>query len=188
MNDNGNGCNHKNMIASLRDEMEQDHDGVAWHQADGRGFSLDRDAWGRLVLIDTNGRRHVGVDPVRAFPISDPAHSISLCDAEGREVAFIEILADLPAPVRQLLETELAQREFVPVIERILRVSSDISPSDWEVETDRGRTEFTLNNDDDVRRLGPHRALLIDTRGIRYLIPDTRTLDAASRRILERYL
>ena len=32
------------------------------------------------------------------------------------------------------------------------------------------------------------RALVIDAHGIRYLIPDTRTLDATSRRLLERYL
>jgi Domain of unknown function (DUF1854) len=168
--------------------MEHQYDGAAWNRADGRGFELHRDGWGGLVLIDANGRRHAGVEPVRAFPISDPEHSISICDPEGREVAFIEALTDLPAPMRQILEAELTQREFVPIIERIVRVSSDSSPVDWQVETERGPTRFTLNSDDDVRRLGPHRALLIDSQGIRYLIPDTRTLDAASRRILERYL
>jgi hypothetical protein len=44
-----------------------------------------------------------------------------------------------------------------------------------------------LDSEDDVRRLGPYKALFIDTHGIRYLIPDTRTLDLASRRILDRY-
>jgi Domain of unknown function (DUF1854) len=176
------------MIKSPRTEMEHDQDGAAWHHAGGPGFELHRDAWGRLVLIDAEGRRHVGVDPVRSFPISEPDCWISICDADGREIEFIPAIADMPAPVRQILENELAQREFVPVIVRIVRVSSDISPSHWQVETDRGTTQFTLNSDDDVRRLGPHRALMIDTEGIRYLIPDTRSLDMASRRILERYL
>ncbi len=40
----------------------------------------------------------------------------------------------------------------------------------------------------DVRRLGPQRALVIDARGLRYLIEDIRSLDALSRRVLERYL
>ena len=44
------------------------------------------------------------------------------------------------------------------------------------------------DSDNDVRRLGPNRILLVDTHGIRYLIPDTRRLDAVSRRILDRYL
>jgi hypothetical protein len=178
------------MIKTSGSDMKNDSDGAAasWHQDAGPSFTLQRDPWGRLVLIDADGRRHVGVDPVRAFPISDPEHYISICDADGREIAFIEVLAEVAPDVRQILQDELAQREFVPVIDRIVRVSSDISPADWQVETDRGPTQFTLNSDDDVRRLGPHRALMIDTRGIRYLIPDTRALDAGSRHILDRYL
>ena len=57
-----------------------------------RPFGLVRDAWGRLVLIDADGRRHVGVEPVRAFPISDPRGWISLCDIHGRELLSIEPL------------------------------------------------------------------------------------------------
>ena len=32
------------------------------------------------------------------------------------------------------------------------------------------------------------RVLIVDSHGIRYLIPDYRTLDATSRRLLERYI
>jgi hypothetical protein len=152
------------------------------------GMVLNRDAWGRLVLVDSDGRRRVGVEPVRAFPYSDPEHWISLVDSEGREVVCLETLAELPPETRQLIQEELSQREFVPVITRIVRVSSDSTPCAWDVETDRGPTRFTLNSEDDVRRLGPNRALVADVHGIRYLIPDTRTLDTPSRRLLERYL
>ena len=33
-------------------------------------FTLEYDAWGQLVLTCADGRRFVGVEPVRAFPIS----------------------------------------------------------------------------------------------------------------------
>jgi hypothetical protein len=158
--------------------------GQPWPQA----FELSHDAWGRLVLTDADGRQHVGVELVRAFPLSDPRHGIAVCDAHGRELWWIDDLDELPAPLVRQIEEELAQREFVPVIRRILRVSAPMEPSEWEVETDRGRTHFVLNNEDDVHRLDEHRALLTDAHGIRYLIPDTRQLDAASRRLLERYL
>ena len=36
------------------------------------GFQLERDAFGRLVLTDIEGVRHVGVVPVRAFPLTAP--------------------------------------------------------------------------------------------------------------------
>ena len=89
--------------------------------------------------------------------------------------------------MRKILEEELSRREFVPIIERITSVSADVDPSQWHVETDRGETTFLLDSEDDVRRLGTYKALFIDTHGIRYLIPDTRTFDYASRRILDRY-
>ena len=38
------------------------------------------------------------------------------------------------------------------------------------------------------RRLGPHRAILVDMHGVRYYIDDSRQLDAKSRRILSQYL
>ena len=150
-------------------------------------FGLHHDAWGRLVLIDGDGRRHIGVEPVRGFPISDPEHWISICDAEGRELTCIRSLSELPESVRQVLEVDLARREFVPVVRRIVTVSTDSEPSQWEVETDRGPTRFMLNSEDDIRRLGPYSALVIDVHGIRYLISDLRELDAGSRRILDRY-
>jgi hypothetical protein len=151
-------------------------------------IGLHHDAWGRLVLTDADGRQHVGVEPVRAFPVSAPRHGVALCDADGREVLWLDRLEDLPPPLRRLLEEELARREFVPVLRRIVRISAPSEPSEWEVETDRGPTRFLLNNEDDVHRLDGRRAMIKDAHGIRYLIPDTHALDAASRRLLERYL
>jgi hypothetical protein len=151
-------------------------------------FQLHLDAWGRLVLTETSGRQHVGVEAVRGFPISDPRRGISLLDSEGREVVWIEDLDDLPSPTRAVLEEELPRREFTPQLRRILHVSGVVEPTEWEVETDRGRTKFTLDSEDDIRRLGPDRAILTDANGIRYLIPDLASLDPHSRRALERYL
>ena len=151
-------------------------------------FGLNYDAWGRLVLIDAEGVRHIGVVPVRMFPITDPERWIAIVDAAGSELVCIENLADLPPAVRQLLDTDLAGREFTPIIRRIHWVSGDTEPYEWDVETDRGRTQFVLASEDHVRRLGTHKALVIDAQGVRYLVEDMRTLDTYSRRIMERYL
>lgn len=151
-------------------------------------FDLIHNAFGRLVLIDDEGQRHEGVDPVRAFPISDPRRWISLVDSEGKELALISHLDDLTPELRHTIEAELARREFIPVITRIVKVLAESHPTEWEVTTDRGPVRFTVNGDDDVRHMGPHRALFVDAQGVRYLIPDIRKLDAASRRILEVWL
>jgi len=151
-------------------------------------FELEHDPWGRLVLTDLEGRRYVGVEPIRAFPMSDAAHWISICDAEGRELVCIEDLAELTQATRALVEQELARREFVPLIERIVAVQEQADGTDWRVQTDLGPTGFRLKSEDDIRRLDEHRFVFVDAQGIRYLLPDLRRLDAASRRILERFL
>jgi hypothetical protein len=152
-------------------------------------FSLQRNAWGKLVLSLADGRQLVGVEVARAFPISAPGEHVSICDAEGHEVLCIEDPSTLPPKVLDVLDDELARREFVPIVVRIEKVLADSDPSQWRIVTDRGPTEFLMeDSDNDVRRLGPNRILLVDTHGIRYLIPDTRRLDGVSRRILDRYL
>jgi hypothetical protein len=152
------------------------------------GITLQYDSFGRMVLTEANGRRHVGVEPIRSFPLSSPQHGISVCNTEGVEVLWIEDLQTLAEAPRQLIVEELGRREFMPVVERIVSVSSNTDPSRWKVETDRGRTEFLLKSEDDVRRVGPRGAILLDSAGMRYLVPDTKKLDAASRRVLERYM
>lgn len=152
-------------------------------------FALHRDVWGQLVLVYADGRRLENVEVARAFPISAPEEYVSISDADGHEIMCIEDPSTLPPKVLAVVEEELSLREFVPVIVKINQVFADTDPSEWRIVTDRGPTTFLMeDSDNDVRRLGPHRILLIDTHGIRYLIPDTRRLDSASRRILDRYL
>lgn len=151
-------------------------------------FTLSHDVWGQLVLTDAEGHQHIGVEVVRAFPLSDPRHGVAVCDSHGHELIWLEDLDALPAPMVRQIEEELAKREFVPVIRRIVNVSSAVEPSEWDVETDRGRTSFVLDSEEDVHELEEHRALITDAHGIRYLIPDVRQLDSHSRRLLERFL
>jgi hypothetical protein len=56
------------------------------------------------------------------------------------------------------------------------------------VETDRGDAYFVLKAEEDIRRLSAPSLLIVDSRGIQFLIRDPRALDDASRRILERFM
>jgi hypothetical protein len=148
--------------------------------------SLGRDAFGRLVLAFDGGDRVVV--PVRAFPITAPDDGIALMGSDGHELLWIERLEDLPEPQRRLLADELASREFTPEIRRILQVSGYVTPCTWTVDTDRGETKFVLKSEEAIRRLPPHGLLIADTRGISFLVRDMQQLDAASRKILDRFL
>ena len=148
---------------------------------------LYRDAFARLVMIDAAGQEHVGVEVVRAFPISQPDRWISICDADGHEIVALDHIRQLSPEIREVLLGELAQREFVPVIRRIVKVWNQTDPQEWQVVTDRGPTSFCVDSDEDIRRIEPRQVLIVDGHGIRYLILDTAQLDARSRRILDRY-
>ena len=150
-------------------------------------FTLTRDAYGRLVF-HAAGERHDGVVPVRAFPIGAPDDGISILSAEGHEIGWADRLADLPATTRELVEEELASREFVPEIAQLLSVSSFACPSTWQVRTDRGDTALVLKGEEDIRRLSATRLLIADSNGIQYLVRDLGRLDRHSRKLLDRFL
>jgi len=151
-------------------------------------FTLDRDQWGALAFIAPDGTRHANVTPVPLFPISSPESWVSIRAADGSELTCIEDLGSLPAEVSQLLRDELSRREFVPIIERIVRVSGSSEPCEFQVETDRGPTRFVLKSEDDVRRIGDHQIVIIDAHGTRYHIPDINAVDTKTRRIVEWYV
>jgi Domain of unknown function (DUF1854) len=152
------------------------------------GFELSRDEWEQLELVDSAGRRVRNVRVVPLFPITDPDHWVSICDAAGRELVCVTDPTTLDAKTRAVLQEELLLREFLPVIQRIVSVSGNSEPCEWQVETDRGPTRFVLESDDHLRRLGANRVTVIDANGIRYLIDDVQKLDRKSRRIVEWYV
>ena len=151
-------------------------------------MKLDRNALGKLVLITAGGDVIDNVVPVRAFPVQVPNGQISLVGADGHEVTWIERLEDVPEAARLLIEEELRLREFTPVIQRLLEVSSFATPSQWTVETDRGRTSFVLKGEEDIRRLSRDVLLVLDSHGVQFLIRQPQQLDRHSRKLLDRFL
>jgi hypothetical protein len=151
-------------------------------------FELIRNPFGKLVLTTTEGVVHEGVSPVRAFPVQAPEDGISLLNTDGKEVAWIDRIADLPASIGALVSEELSGREFMPEIARINSVTSYATPCTWSVKTDRGDTEFVLRGEEDIRRLTIDTLLISDIHGIHYLIRDLRELDKHSKKIIDRFL
>ncbi len=151
-------------------------------------FTLNRNSFGRLSLTSADGTVHDNVAPARAFPVQAPQDGIAIVSSDGKEVAWIDRLEDLPAASAALVREELGGREFMPEIARIVGVSSYATPCTWTVATDRGETQFVLRGEEDIRRLGLDTLLVSDTHGIHFLIRDTHNLDKHSKKILDRFL
>jgi hypothetical protein len=113
---------------------------------------------------------------------------VSLVGGDGHEVLWFARLADVPDTQRRLIEEDLASREFIPTLERILSVSTFSTPSTWTVATDRGEARFVLKGEEDIRRLENGALLITDTHGLSYRVRDRFALDRHSRKLIERFL
>ncbi len=151
-------------------------------------FQLHRNSMKQLVLAARDGVKHVDISAVRAFPISAAREHIALLAKDGHELAWIPKLDDLDDATRLFVEEELAASEFMPEILRVRGVSGYATPCTWQVETDRGDTSLILKTEEDIRRLMAPTLLIVDGRGIQFLIRDPAALDVTSRRILDRFL
>jgi len=152
-----------------------------------KAHQLERNALGSLVFIDAKGERHIGVHPVRAFPITAPAAGIGIMNQSGKEVCWFPDVALIPQAELSLIEEELAAREFMPVIERITKVSTFTTPSIWDIETDRGPTRIRLKGEEDIRRIAGNTLLIADSNGLQFLIKDSSQLDKLSKKLLDRF-
>jgi hypothetical protein len=157
-------------------------------QFDKEEVSVRYDEKGRLVLTLGANRTFAGVVPVRCFPLSAPSEWISFVDENGQEVFLLETLEDLEEDTRKLIVEDLRRREFLPRITRILRIEPSSEPSLWVVETDKGKMEFVLSTEDDVRQIDQKTLLITDSKGMRFIIRDADKLDRKSKKAIRRFL
>jgi len=148
---------------------------------------LKRDTLGRLVFEDAQGNIHVGVYPVRAFPITALNDGIGIMNQSGKEVFWYPDASNIPAAEMKLIQEELEAREFMPVIEKITKVSTFATPSIWDIETDRGPTRIRLKGEEDIRRIAGNTLLIADSNGLQFLIKDATQLDKVSKKLLDRF-
>ncbi len=151
-------------------------------------FQLSRDEWSHLKLTDSAGHEYVDVAVIPLFPISASKQWVAIVSAEGEEIACLDSMDGLSASNIALLQEELALREFVPIIERIVRVSGITEPCEWFVETNHGPTSFVLKTEEDVRRISHKAVNITDANGIRYRVEDMKKLDKRSRAFVEWYV
>jgi hypothetical protein len=152
-----------------------------------QSHTLERDALGQLVFIDAVGTHHVGVYPIRAYPITAPGAGVSIMDQSGKELCWFDGITAIPEGELALIEEELATREFMPVIEKITKVSTFATPSIWDIETDRGPTRIRLKGEEDIRRIAGNTLLIADSNGLQFLIKDSTQLDKVSKKLLDRF-
>jgi hypothetical protein len=151
-------------------------------------YQLSRDEWNHLTVTDATNHVYKDVAVVPLFPISATDRLISLVSAEGDEIVCFDSLEGLSPENLKLLKEELALREFVPIIERIIRVSGTQEPCEWVVQTNHGETSFVIKSEEDVSRVSSKSIVITDANGIRFRVDDLKRLDSRSRSFVEWYV
>jgi hypothetical protein len=145
-------------------------------------------AWTLRLTIEGD-RSYTRVKVVRAAPLSHPTRYICLLDAKDEEVCMIPDLKDVTDDIRAIIQEELDRRYLTSTIASVLSVRNEFGTSYWDVETNRGRREFVVQNvAENAQWLGDHRLLLVDVDGNRFEVPDLNGLDKKSLGLVEMVL
>lgn len=156
--------------------------------ADVLNIQFDQSPTGRWFYVSAEGVRYDHVLAVRSFPVAAPDEGVAVVDVDGKELLWIPHLSELSSSVRSNIQKAMTQREFMPQILKLYGVSSLVTPSTWDIETDRGRTSLLLKGEEDIRRLSGTVLLVTDGHGVQFLIRDLAQMDRFSRKLLDRFL
>jgi hypothetical protein len=151
-------------------------------------IQFDQSPSGRWFFVSADGVQHDHVMAVRSFPVAAPEEGIAVVDVDGKELLWIPHLNQLTETVRAKILMAMTQREFMPQILQMNGVSSFVTPSTWDIETDRGPTTLLLKGEEDIRRLSGTVLLVTDGHGVQFLIRDLAQMDRHSRKLLDRFL
>ena len=136
----------------------------------------------RLHLADRCYPRAIAV---WAFPFTDRRHFIGFRDADDNAIGMIRDSHDLDRESRAVLFESLERRYFVPRIQRVNLAREEFGLLTMDVETDRGRIIFTVNNPrENIHWIGPRRILFVDAEENRYEVLNYDELDPRSQTML----
>ncbi len=151
-----------------------------------KAIRLFREPPWKLRMTIEGDRSYLKIKVVRAAPLSQPSRYICFLDGKDEVICMVDDLNDLEAGSRPIVQEELDRRYLTSTVERIESIRSDFGVSYWDVQTDRGRREFVVQDvSENAQWLGERRLLLIDVDGNRFEIPAIDALDRRSAKLLE---
>lgn len=146
---------------------------------------------GGFVSLEYNGAKYNRVKIVRLFPFTDPDKYLSVRDVydSDSEVGIIEDIGQLDKETAELINEQLQLYYFTPVITKVISIKDEYGYAYFDVETDHGHCEFTINmSANAVTRLSDVRLLITDVDGNRFEIRDVSEMTVKEQRKLDLFL
>lgn len=154
-------------------------------------WQLHRNAEGRLVMqrpSEEPAKQETPIQIAACFPWSHPQQYISLRDDKGHELYLIESLEELETQRRQLVEEELALRNFLPRVTVIHDITDQMEFFHWSVTTSAGQRSFLTRRHERPRQLRNGQMLIKDICNDLYAIARSEDMDQKSLRLLWVYM
>lgn len=140
---------------------------------------------GQLLLQQDNGTCRVDLIP--CFPWSNKHGDLSVRDAKGDEVFYIDTMDDLEASSQEAIQSWLDREHFVHEISAIDAIERQFELTHWQVQTQRGRRHLQTPIDYWPTTLKSGALLIEDVNGDMFHISDPKKLDRTSQQLLWAY-
>jgi len=136
---------------------------------------------GLKMGVEDKGR----VQLMKMRPFSDEDGYISVRDMDAKEYGIVYAIADLPADQQKMLRDELALRYFTPSVIDITDIKEEYGYTFIKADTSAGKREFVMRDlSNNIIFLSQTKALLVDTDGNRYLVPELKNLNDKALRVI----
>ena len=148
-------------------------------------FSLNPNGF---LAAEIDGKEFKRVILTRTLPLSLPDEYICISDIEKNEVGIIEKIADFSPEQQELINSELSQRYYCPVIDKIEIIKEKMGNFYFDVIIGGVKKSFAVKDITKSIRQHGNAIDVTDIDGNRYRIADFNSIEAKSRRKLEPYL
>jgi len=146
---------------------------------------------GGFVSLTIGAEQYDRIQVVRMFPLSheDQLLSIRTVEERSKEIGIVEKLSDVDEETANLLKEQLKLGYFTPHITRVNAIKDEYGYAYFDVETDKGPCQFTIQmGSNAVIHLSATRILIMDIDENRFEIPDIDKLTHSERKKLDLFL
>lgn len=141
------------------------------------------DGKGAGLAVQIEEERWPEVQVRRVFPLNPTDRMIVFLTPDEQYIGTLEDYHQLKPDSRGLVQRELEQQYFRPVILQVNGLRKRFGMIEMDVTTEAGARLIRFRSPrDDIRELGPGRFLLTDATGNRYELPCLEALDDKSRK------
>lgn len=138
------------------------------------------------AIVDGNDVGRVKIVCTR--PLTSPLEYVAVMSMDDEEYCILPSVSDFSEEQRALIEEDICQRYFCPVISEIYSIRDKMGNFYFEVRIGERRKNFLVRDlTKNIRQYG-NEITITDTDGNRYRIADLQAVPKKSKRKLQPYL